>query len=368
MKTDKSKELVRTLQHVCESLEPMAFMEVCGTHTVSFQRSGVKSLLPPNVKLISGPGCPVCVSSQGYIDAACAIASSPAITICTYGDMLRVPGRSGSLQEQRAAGADVRVVYSPMDAVRLAEEHPERTVVFIAVGFETTVGGHAAAVLEAYHRGLDNFCLLASQKLVIPAMTALLDEGEVRIDGFLCPGHVSVIIGPDAFVPVVRDYRKPCVIAGFEPEQMLGGIIQLVRQVAQRSPRIENIYPAAVKSDGNPKAIEVINEVFEPADSIWRAMGTIPMSGLALRPKYRRFDALKRFDVEIGPDYDPPGCQCGQVLQGKVDPVDCPLFGTECTPTNPIGPCMVGSEGSCAAAFKYGRNGTPRASTLTSRR
>ncbi len=360
MKSDETRELTRTLYHVCESLAPMSFMEVCGTHTVSFHRTGVKSLLPDNVRLISGPGCPVCVSSQGYIDAACAIAEFPATTICTYGDMLRVPGRNGSLQEKRAAGADVRVVYSPIDAVRLAEDHPEKTVIFIAVGFETTVGGHAAAVLEAHQRGLDNFCLLASQKLVVPAMMALLDAGEVHIDGFLCPGHVSVIIGPKAFVPVVRTHRKPCVIAGFEPEQMLRGMIQLVRQVAQRRPQIENIYPAAVKPDGNPTALRIISDVFEPADSVWRAMGTIPMSGLTLRRKYQRFDALYRFDIEIGPDYDPPGCRCGQVLQGKVEPRDCPLFGNECTPTEPIGPCMVGSEGSCAAAYKYGRDGTRR--------
>ncbi len=365
---NRIQDLVQTLNRVCDSLAPMAFMEVCGTHTVSFQRSGVKSLLPDNIRLISGPGCPVCVSPQGYIDAACEIASYPATTICTYGDMLRVPGRHGSLLQKRADGADVRVVYSPIDAVRLADEHPERAVVFIAVGFETTVGGHAAAVLEAQDRGLDNFFLLTSQKLVVPAMMALLAEGEVCIDGFLCPGHVSVIIGPNAYVPVVQTHRKPCVIAGFEPEQMLRGIIQLVRQVAQHAARIENIYPVAVRREGNPVAVRIINEVFEPADSEWRAMGTIPVSGLSLRTEYQQFDALERFDVDLGPDYDAPGCCCGQVLQGKVEPRDCPLFAIECSPSNPIGPCMVGSEGSCAAAFKYGHDGTRRACISSDRR
>lgn len=357
--------LVDRLKKLCERVDCTRIMEVCGTHTVSFHRSGIKSLLPDNLRLISGPGCPVCVSSQGFIDAACEIAASSAVTVCTYGDMIRVPGRSGSLQRQREKGADVRVVYSAMDAVQLAEKHPERTVVFLSVGFETTVAGHAAAVLEADHRGLDNFCMLPSQKRVVPAMMALLEEGEVQIDGFLCPGHVSVIIGSRAFLPIVTTHRKPCVVAGFEPQQMLRGLIQLVSQIAHHQAQIENVYQAAVDVDGNPWARERIEEVFEPGDAVWRAMGVIPRSGLLLRPAYQRFDAIERFDVHIGPDYDPPGCRCGQVLQGKMEPRQCPLFATDCTPLQPVGPCMVGSEGTCAAAFKYDRGGTGRACTVS---
>ncbi|NLX14952.1 MAG: hydrogenase formation protein HypD [Phycisphaerales bacterium] len=330
-------------------------MEVCGTHTVALFRSGVKSLLPNALRLISGPGCPVCVTSQGYIDAACDLAGREDVTICTYGDMVRVPGRRGSLEHRRAEGADVLVVYSARDAVSHAAAHPDRKVVFLAVGFETTAPATAAAVLEAEAKGITNFFILSGHKLVIPAMQALLSAGDVPIDGFLCPGHVSVVIGANAYAPIVEQYGKPCVVAGFEPEQMLKGILHLVRQIGRGESRLENVYSAAVTNEGNVAARRCMEQVFVPADSIWRAMGTIPGSGLELREPFRPFDALVHFGLAIGPDYDPPGCRCGEVIQGKVEPDQCNLFARQCTPAAPVGPCMVSSEGTCAAWYKYGR-------------
>jgi hydrogenase expression/formation protein HypD len=330
-------------------------MEICGTHTVSLFRTGVKSLLPRTLKMVSGPGCPVCVTSQGYIDAACELATRPDVTVCTYGDMVRVPGRTGSLEYRRAEGANVVVVYSARDAVRYAEEHPDRQVVFLAVGFETTAPATAAAVMEADARGLNNFTVLLGHKLVIPAMAALLSDGDVPIDGFLCPGHVSIIIGAKAYQPIVDVHRRPCVVAGFEPENMLLGILHIVEQVRRGEARLENVYQVAVTHEGNAVAQQWLERVFEPGETVWRAMGTIAESGLVLREPYRRYDALERFGIAVGPDYDPPGCRCGEVIQGKLEPTECKLFGTTCTPVQPVGPCMVSSEGTCAAWYKYGR-------------
>jgi hydrogenase expression/formation protein HypD len=353
-KPNHTNELVEQIETLCRGGGHVRIMEICGTHTVSLFRSGVKSLLPGQIRLISGPGCPVCVTSQGYIDAACAAAARPEVVICTYGDMMRVPGRGGSLEQQRARGAQVRVVYSARDAVALAERDPEHEVVFLAVGFETTAPGTAAAVLEAERRGVDNFSVLLGHKLVIPAMDALLSEGDVPIDGFLCPGHVSVVIGARAYLPIAERYHRPCVVAGFEPDGMLLGILHLLEQIAAGEARVENAYGVAVQDDGNTVALACIDRVLEPADTEWRAMGTIPTSGLALRPAYQRFDAVQRFGLTIGEDYDPPGCRCGEVIQGKLDPAECALFGEECTPAQPVGPCMVSSEGTCAAWYKYG--------------
>lgn len=350
-----TKQAVERIADLARRTGPVQIMEVCGTHTVSLFRSGVKSLIPPSVRLVSGPGCPVCVTSQGYIDAACEAASRPGVTICTYGDMIRVPGGSGSLEAHRGRGAHIVVVYSARDAVKFAADHPDRQVVFLAVGFETTAPATAAAVMEAAGRDLPNFSILAGHKLVIPALGALLSAGDVPIDGFILPGHVSVVIGVRAYEPVARDYHKPCVVTGFEPDQLLEGITHLLEQIASKQARVENVYTVAVRPEGNPAAIRAIDEVFEPADTIWRAMGTIPKSGLALRERYRRFDAFERFNLVIGPDYDPPGCECGQVIQGKAEPADCALFGSLCTPADPVGPCMVSSEGTCAAWYKYGR-------------
>ena len=355
MDRQEAKTLVDAIAAACEPLDRVQLMEVCGTHTVGLFRSGVKSLLPAKLRLISGPGCPVCVTSQGYLDAACELAERPGVTICTYGDMVRVPGRAGSLEEQRARGARVAVVYSARDALRLARRHPDRQVVFLAVGFETTAPATAATVLEAEREGVANFFILASHKLVIPAMEALVSGGEVPVDGFLCPGHVSVVIGAAAYRVIAERYGKPCVVAGFEPRQMLEGILHLARQVAAGEARVENVYGVAVTDEGNAVARRVVDAVFEPAPAVWRAIGTLPASGLELREPYRRFDAAAHFGVAIGPDVSPPGCRCGDVIQGKATPADCALFGVACTPMKPVGPCMVSSEGTCAAWFKYQR-------------
>ena len=333
----------------------MQLMEVCGTHTVSLLRSGVKSLLPPQVRMISGPGCPVCVTSAAYIDAACELAARSDVTICTYGDMVRVPGRSGSLERARGKGARVTVVYSARDAVRIARENPGQNVVFLAVGFETTAPATAAAVLEADRSALTNFFILSAHKLVIPVIESLLSDGEVPIDGFLCPGHVSVIIGSSAYGGIAEAYHKPCVVAGFEPANMLAGILQLIRQVAAGTATVGNAYGVAVSPAGNTVALNIIDEVFAAAPAVWRAMGTIDASGQELREKYRRFDALDHFGMTMGHDYEPAGCRCGQVIQGKLEPPACGLFARQCTPMDPVGPCMVSSEGTCAAWYKYNR-------------
>ena len=332
-------------------------MEVCGTHTVSLFRSGARSFFPDDLRLISGPGCPVCVTSQGYLDAACELAERPEVIIATYGDMLRVPGRRGSLERMRGDGARVAVVYSVRDALKLAEERPESQVIFLAVGFETTTPPTAVTLLEAQRRGVKNFSVLAGHKLVIPAMEAPLSAGEVPVDGFLCPGHVSVIIGAEAYAPIAGGFGKPCVVAGFELENMLEGVRGLLAQKAEGRSEVENVYGVAVTGPGNRAAWDLVTRVFEPGDAVWRAMGTIPNSGLDLREEFADFDARRRFGVEDGPDLHPPGCLCGEVIQGKASPADCALFGEGCNPLEPIGPCMVSSEGTCAAWYKYGRRG-----------
>ena len=355
MAKQQVRQLVAEITAAAAPLERVGLMEICGTHTVSLFRSGVKSLLPASIRLISGPGCPVCVTSAGYLDVACELAARDDVVICTYGDMVRVPGRHGSLARARGRGADVTVVYSARDAVRIARERPDRRVVFLAVGFETTAPASAAAVLEADRSGLENFLILPAHKLVIPAIEALLAAGDVPIDGFLCPGHVSVVIGAGAYRPIAERHGRPCVVAGFEPVNMLQAIGALVRQVAAGRSAVENVYGVAVTQEGNAVARKMIDEVFAPARAVWRAMGEIDASGLELREKYRRFDALEHFGVEMGPDYEPPGCLCGQVIQGRAEPADCPLFARTCTPVSPVGPCMVSSEGTCAAWYKYGR-------------
>lgn len=334
-------------------------MEVCGTHTVSIFRSGLRQLLPPNVHLVSGPGCPVCVTAQRHIDAALDVAAHPEVILATYGDMLRVPGARGSLERLRANGARIHVVTSARAALTLARQQPQRQIVFLAVGFETTAPATAAVVLEAEQQGVDNFFVLPCHKLVVPALTALLDTGDVPLDGLLAPGHVSVIIGADAYVPLARDYGKPVVVAGFEPGQILRGIGQLLRQIVERRAVVENVYAAAVTPAGNRLAQQLLGRVFVPADAPWRALGVIPLSGLELAPPYRRFDALRAFDVTIGNDVDHPACRCGEVITGRVEPPACTLFGNACTPLRPVGPCMVSSEGTCAAWFKYHRQAAP---------
>jgi hydrogenase expression/formation protein HypD len=336
-------------------------MEICGTHTVSLFRTGARGLLPDSLRLVSGPGCPVCVTSQAYIDLACDLAARDNVTIATYGDMVRVPGARGSLETLRAQGADIAVVYSARDALKIARAKPGRQVVWLAVGFETTAPATAATVLAAHAAGLDNFTILPGHKFVMPALNALLNDPDIPIDGFLCPGHVSVVLGTAAYEPVARDYRRPCVVAGFELENMLAGIRAIVRQVAAGEARVENVYATVVRPEGNPAARALIEQVFAPADDLWRALGNIPASGMALRDEFRAFDAMDRFGMAMGADVHPPGCRCGEVIQGKLTPAECALFAAACTPQRPIGPCMVSSEGTCAAWFKYNR-GAARAS------
>lgn len=330
------------------------FMEVCGTHTVNAFRSGLHSLMPPNVTLLSGPGCPVCVTSQGDVDQLIELSRRPNITLCTYGDMLRVTGRDGSLEQARGDGADVRVVYSALDAIRLAVERPNREAVFAAVGFETTAPATAVAVLEAARRRLANFTVFTSHKLIIPAMRALL-ETKVNVDGFVCPGHVSVIIGSEVFRPIVEQYGLSCVITGFEGPQIAAALTRLCELTLSGRADLENLYPQAVTPAGNRQAQALIARVFRVASVHWRGLNELPNSGLELRDALREFDARVRFELGKPLNHEPPGCRCGDVITGRCAPADCRLFAAACTPLNPIGPCMVSSEGSCQAWFKYHR-------------
>ncbi|MBT1070262.1 hydrogenase formation protein HypD [Pelotalea chapellei] len=332
---------------------PMTFMEVCGTHTMAISRYGIRSILPSQVRLISGPGCPVCVTPNSYIDRAVAMCRIPGIIITTFGDMMRVPGSSSSLMEQRAKGADIRTVYSPLDAMALAAKNRDRQVVFLGVGFETTAPAIAGSILTAARQGLDNYFVLASHKVMPKPMEILAADPELKIDGYICPAHVSAIIGGNAYRPLVENQHVPCVVTGFEPTDIMQGVEMLVRQVLEGVSRVEIQYSRVVSWDGNKKAQEIIAQVFTPCDAQWRGMGTIPGTGLEINDAYAAFDAQKAIPVEVEELQEHAGCLCGEILKGKIAPSDCPLFGTTCTPEAPVGACMVSSEGSCAAAYKY---------------
>jgi hydrogenase expression/formation protein HypD len=329
-------------------------MEVCGTHTVAIFRHGIRQLLPPPLSMLSGPGCPVCVTTNADIDKAMALAEQAGVTLATFGDMMKVPGSYQSLQQVKADGGDVRVVYSPRDAVCMARDNPRRPVVFFAVGFETTAPTIAASLLEAEALGLKNYYLISVHKLIPPAMRALLEAGEVRIDGFMCPGHVSVVIGSQPYEFIPREYGVPCVITGFEPLDVLQGIDMLLRQIAEGRAEVEIQYRRGVRPEGNPLARELVSRVFEASDADWRGLGSIPGSGLKLRPEYERFDAEKAFVINPPPTKEHKGCLCGDVLRGVKTPPECPLFARACTPERPVGPCMVSSEGTCAGWYQYG--------------
>lgn len=332
---------------------PMRLMEVCGTHTTAIFRHGIRGLLPPNITLLSGPGCPVCVTDTMDINAFIALSQRPELIVATFGDLMRVPGSFTSLRKEAAEGADVRVIYSAMDALDLAQRHPDRTVVLLGVGFETTAPTIAAAVLAARARGLSNFCVYSAHKIVPPALFALMANPDVRIDGFLLPGHVSVITGTQAFRPFFERHGKPCVVAGFEPLDILQAIFQLARQIETGAPRLENAYTRAVSDQGNPRARDIMAQVFTPCDARWRGLGVIAGSGLAIRPELAAFDAARRFNVAVVEMPEPKGCMCGRVLTGVRTPPECTLFAQRCTPMDPIGPCMVSSEGTCAAYYRY---------------
>jgi len=332
-------------------------MEVCGTHTMAIFAGGIRALLPRGVELISGPGCPVCVTPPEYLDRAIAIARAHDVTIATFGDMVRVPASDGaSLERERAEGLDVRVVYSPLDALSLARAEPGRGVVFLAVGFETTTPTAAAVVKRARDEGATNFSVLAAPKLIPPAMEAVL-AGGAQIDGFICPGHVSVVIGARAYEPLVERHGVACVVAGFEAGDILLAVAMLAEQVADGRAEVGNAYTRAVAPDGNPAARAVVDEVFEVADASWRGLGVIPGSGLRVRDEFAAHDAERACPVDesaLPPPRVPAGCRCGDVLAGRIAPRECALFGKACRPDSPVGPCMVSSEGSCAASFRYG--------------
>ncbi len=345
-------QLVRWIAKI--SRKKIRLMEVCGTHTVSIFRSGIRSLLPDTISLVSGPGCPVCVTDPGDIDAFLALARMEGVTVATFGDLMRVPGSQGSLLELKSEGRDIRVVYSPLDALAVARENPDRKVVFLGVGFETTAPTVAAAVSQALQEGLANFFIYSAHKLVPPALAAISKNPDLRIDGFLLPGHVSVIIGSGAYRPFVETSRCPAVVAGFEPVDLLQAIGMLVSQIEAGEARLENAYKRAVSEKGNQAAQMLLENTFQVTDAPWRGLGVIPKSGLALKPEYAGFDAGKVLPLCVPASESPAGCRCGEVLIGKITPPDCPLFGTACTPVKPVGPCMVSSEGTCAAFHRYG--------------
>jgi hydrogenase expression/formation protein HypD len=332
---------------------PMKIMEVCGTHTVAIARHGLRGLMPENVTLLSGPGCPVCVTANRDIDLAIEIGRQPGVTLATFGDMVKVPGSRSSLAREKADGRDVRVVYSPLDAVDLAHADPDLQVVLLGVGFETTAPTVAAAVKTAARLGLANFSVLSMHKTVPLALEALVNDPQVAVDGFIMPGHVSTIIGPEPYLPLAERYHVPGVIAGFEPIDVLQAVLMLARQIADGRAEIEIAYTRGVRPGGNPTARALMEEVFEAGDAEWRGIGVIPGTGLAFREEFAAFDAARRFDVTPEEPREIPGCQCGDVLRGVLLPYQCRLFGKGCTPEHPIGPCMVSSEGSCAAYYRY---------------
>jgi hydrogenase expression/formation protein HypD len=353
-----ARRLVASIRAAATS--PMKLMEVCGTHTVAIARYGLRDVMPETVTLISGPGCPVCVTANRDIDLAIEIGRQPGVALATFGDMVKVPGSYSSLAREKADGRDIRVVYSALDAIALAEGHPELQIVFLGVGFETTAPTVASAIKAAAAKDLRNFSVLSLHKTVPLALEALVNDPQVAIDGFLLPGHVSTIIGPEPYGIIAEKYGVPGVIAGFEPIDILQGVLMLARQIAEGRAAIEIAYSRGVHPGGNPTARAAIDEVFEPSDADWRGIGVIPGTGLALRESFAGWDAAKRFDVTPPEPKEIPGCQCGDVLRGVVLPFDCRLFGKGCTPEHPIGPCMVSSEGSCAAYYRYtdlGREG-----------
>ena len=333
----------------------LRLMEVCGTHTMSIAEAGLKSMLPGEIQLLSGPGCPVCVTPPQVIDAVLELSMEKDVLLTSYGDMLRVPGsRAGdSLLRRKALGAQVETVYSPVDAVELAQQNPEKQVVFLGVGFETTAPGTAAAVLTAQEKGAKNFSVWSMLKLVEPALRALIRMDGFRVDGFLCPGHVATIIGAKGFAFLPGEYGLPAVVAGFEPEDILLAVYRLVKQLHEKTPRLENEYTRAVSPEGNRLAQKIMADCFEPRFDVWRGLGGIEKSGLALRDSLKEFDAERRFAVRYTSIEPPTACRCGEVITGRLPPEKCPLFGTRCTPEDPVGPCMVSSEGACAAAWKY---------------
>ena len=353
--SELAKRVVREIERIAEGRR-FRIMEICGGHTHTIYRYGLHDVLPANIELVHGPGCPVCVLPMGKVDDAIAIAKHEGVILATFGDMMRVPGSEGSLIDAQADGADVRMVYSPLDALKLAHQNPDRKVVFFAIGFETTAPSTAVTLLHAKRLGVRNFFVFCNHVLVVPAIKALLDSPETRLDGFIGPGHVTTVIGSKAWEFIPKDYGKGIVISGFEPLDMLQAIYMLVKQLIEGKPRVDVQYTRAVRPDGNTKAKEVMAQVFELRETFeWRGLGWIEKSALKLKPEFAEFDAELHFDLPRRQVADPKVCQCGEVLRGAILPWECKVFGTACTPEHPIGACMVSSEGACAAVYQYGR-------------
>lgn len=332
----------------------LRFMEVCGTHTVSIFRSGLHTLLPDRVIHLSGPGCPVCVTHESEVAMYLDLASREDVIVATFGDLMRVPGPKGrNLKAAQAEGARVSVVYSPFDAIKLAQDNPDAKVVFLGIGFETTAPTIAATIKMAEKANLNNFLVVSFHKLVPPALRALMSDPELNVHALLMPGHVTSIIGPKAYNFLADEFKLPSVVTGFDPLDILQSLLELIRQRNRGVAEVVNMYTRAVPEEGNPKAMEIMNEVFVPSDALWRGIGMLPQSGLEIAPEFERFDAKKVLGLTLHEEPPIPGCRCGEVLKGKLSPNECPLFGKACTPAKPVGPCMVSTEGSCAAYFKY---------------
>ena len=352
----KDPKLARGLIDSIAKLAPerdVTLMEVCGTHTVTIARNGIRSLMPERVHLSSGPGCPVCVTSNRDIDAVIALSHIPGVTIATFGDMTRVPGSTSSLLKEQAAGRSVQICYSPLDALTLAKQNPNQQIVFVGVGFETTTPLVASIILRAARDGVKNFSVFSAHKNMPGALETLVNDPSLKLDALILPGHVCTITGTKPFEFLAKKYGIPGVVTGFEAVDVLQGIAMLVRQLHEGRADIEIAYARGVMAQGNPTALAAINEVFETCTATWRGLGEIPGSGYRIREKYAQFDALRRFQPEIEPTIEPKGCRCGDVLRARMAPNECPLFRKVCTPENPVGPCMVSSEGSCAAYFRY---------------
>ena len=347
-----AKKLVDRIHH--HSTKHIRLMEFCGGHTVSIFKYGIRELLPETIEMLSGPGCPVCVTSNADLDKSIAFAHLPDIIVTSFGDMIRVPGSQSSLQSARSEGCDVRIVYSVMDAIQIAKENPDKSVIFIGIGFETTTPTVAAGIIQAEQEKISNFYILSLSKICPPIMKSILDLGEVRLHGIICPGHVSAVIGSHPYQFIADDYDISCVISGFEPLDILLCVDMLVDQIENEDYKVEIAYRRGVKPEGNLQAIKLMDTVFETADADWRGIGIVPSSGLRLRDTYEKFDAEKNFDIDPGPVREHQGCQCGSILRGISIPLDCPLFRTSCTPEHPVGPCMVSSEGSCSTYYQYG--------------
>ncbi|MEW6034119.1 MAG: hydrogenase formation protein HypD [Chloroflexota bacterium] len=346
-----AERLVQKLRE--RSTRPARLMEFCGGHTVSVFRHGIRQLLPPTVEMLSGPGCPVCVTAIADLDKAILLTELPDIIVATFGDMLKVPGSRSSLRNARADGGDVRVVYSVHDALEIASGSTGKSVVFLGIGFETTAPTIAASLLEARQRGIKNFYVLSLHKLCPPVMKSILDLGEVNLNGIICPGHVSAIIGSTPYQFIPRDYGIACVVSGFEPLDILQSVYMLVEQVESGHPTVEIAYSRGVRPAGNVRALELLHTVFEVCDANWRGIGVVPASGLRLREEFSNFDAEKAFPVSHPPPREPKGCLCGEILRGVKTPLDCKFFSKKCTPDSPVGPCMVSHEGTCSAYYQY---------------